>query len=90
MKVYVETNFVLELTLEQEQHAECETILDLAEKARIGLSIPAFCFAEPFETMRRRRNEREDLKKKLERESRELRRMRPLPKNWPRTLSWGC
>ncbi len=42
MRVYVETNFVLELALQQEQHAACEAILQLAEARQIALVLPAY------------------------------------------------
>jgi predicted nucleic acid-binding protein len=75
VRVYAETNFVLELALEQEQHADCEALLELVEKhGDLELAIPAFCFAEPFETMRRRQSKRKKFKTKLDRELRELER----------------
>jgi hypothetical protein len=46
VKVYVETNFVLELALEQAQHAECEEILRLAESKSVEIALPAFSFVE--------------------------------------------
>ncbi len=72
MRVYVETNFVLEMAFEQEQSAACETILQLAENKAIGLVIPAFCFTEPHGRLRRQNHERGELQKLLAKEQREL------------------
>jgi hypothetical protein len=43
MNVYVESNFVLELALLQEEHETCENILALCERAEAKLVLPAFC-----------------------------------------------
>ena len=40
MNIYVETNFVLELALEQEQRGSCEQILSLCEEGKAQLIIP--------------------------------------------------
>lgn len=37
MNIYVESNFVLELALVQEQHASCEEIVGLSEARRATL-----------------------------------------------------
>lgn len=65
MIVYVESNFVLELALEQEQHQSCQEIVALCEAAHAQLIIPAFCIAEPYETLGRRARERVQLKTSL-------------------------
>ena len=52
MTVYVESNFVLELALQQEQCDSCLKIIDLATDQRITLAIPAFSLAEPHQTIR--------------------------------------
>ena len=54
MNVYVESNFVLELALLQEQSASCEEILGLCEAGRVQLVVPAYSLAEPYETLVRR------------------------------------
>ena len=51
MNVYVESNFVLELALLQEQSRSCEEILGLAEDGRIQLVVPAYSLIEPYETL---------------------------------------
>lgn len=65
MIVYVESNFVLELALEQEQYKSCEEIISICESDEIKLVIPAFCIAEPYETLGRRANERTQMKTSL-------------------------
>lgn len=48
MIVYVESNFVLEIALEQREASSAEAILGLAENGEIELAIPAVALAEPF------------------------------------------
>lgn len=66
MNVYVESNFVLELALVQEQSASCEAILTLAEESRVRLIVPAYSLAEPYETLTRRQRQRKRLKQDLD------------------------
>jgi hypothetical protein len=51
MNVYVESNFVLEHALEQEECDSCSEIIQLASQGRITLSIPAFSLAEPHQAI---------------------------------------
>lgn len=74
MNVYVESNFVLELALVQEQHASCERILTLCEAGDIRVVVPAYSIVEPYETLLRRHLERKGLKSTLDRELRQLSR----------------
>ena len=74
MRVYAETNFVLEMAFEQEQVKACEAILQLAEAKTIRLLIPAFCFIEPPEKLRRQKHERSKLQESLAKEQREFSR----------------
>jgi hypothetical protein len=62
VNVYVESNFVLELALLQEQQASCEELLLLCEGRRIQLVIPACSLAEPYETLTRRHRQRKRMK----------------------------
>lgn len=48
MIVYVESNFVLELVLEQAGRAACEELLRLAEAGRLTLALPALAMFEPY------------------------------------------
>ncbi|KAM3101395.1 PIN domain-containing protein [Phormidesmis sp. 146-12] len=72
MNVYVETNFVLELTFEQEQCESCEQILQLCEAGQARLIIPAYCLAEPHEKLVRQARSRRELQQSLEAELRQL------------------
>jgi predicted nucleic acid-binding protein len=47
MNVYIESNFVLEHALEQEECESCADIIQLASRGRLRLVIPAFSLAEP-------------------------------------------
>jgi len=53
MNVYVETNFVLELSLLQEEHESCERIIALCESGGAKLILPAYSLAEPNETLKK-------------------------------------
>lgn len=66
MKVYVESNFVLELALLQEQYVACEEILLLCESGILRLVMPAYCLMEPYETLGRRQADRKQLKLTLD------------------------
>lgn len=74
MIVYVESNFVLELALRQEQEAACAEILRLCETGRFRVLVPAYSIAEPYETLLRRRLSRQRMKETLDRELQQLSR----------------
>lgn len=74
MKVYAESNFVLELVLEQEQHAACSSLVDLAEREEVTLALPAYSLFEPFTTLRSRKAKRQELHDNLQKELREIAR----------------
>jgi predicted nucleic acid-binding protein len=74
VNVYVESNFVLELALLQEQHASCEEILQRSEAGSIQLVIPAYSIAEPYETLGRRYKQRKRMKMELDHELGQLAR----------------
>lgn len=78
MRVYVESNFVLELTLEQEGAPACEDVLGLARRGIIELAIPAFALVEPLSTLEWRRRERSALNGKVAEQLTQLRRTRSL------------
>jgi predicted nucleic acid-binding protein len=66
VNVYVETNFVLELTFEQEQSESCEQILQLCEAGQSKLIIPAYSLAEPHEKLIREARNRRELQRSLD------------------------
>ncbi len=77
MNVYIETNFVLELALLQEQYASCQEILSVCEAGKANLVLPAFCIAEPYETLVRRAKHRSNLARNLATEMGQLLRSQP-------------
>jgi len=50
VNVYVESNFVLERALEQEQSETCEELIRIAAAGSIHLAISAFSLVEPHIT----------------------------------------
>lgn len=77
MIVYIESNFVLELALEQEQCTAAQEILTLAEQNQIKLVFPNFILSEPFESIARGRRERKSLVHSLNSTLKELCRSEP-------------
>jgi predicted nucleic acid-binding protein len=65
VNVYVESNFVLELALEQEQHESCERLLLLASAGTVRLIVPAFSLAEPHDALINRDKPRRKLGNEL-------------------------
>ena len=60
MRAYVETNFLREIVLLQEQHRSCEEIVSLCGSGSIPLTLPAFCIPEAYFSLvgKRKRTER--------------------------------
>ncbi len=77
MIVYIESNFVLEIALEQEQSSAASSILSLAESRQIELAYPSFILSEPFESIVRARRERNTLQKSLVNVLNNLKRSKP-------------
>jgi predicted nucleic acid-binding protein len=77
MTVYVESNFVLERALQQEQSESCDAIVDLAAAGDISLVIPAFSLAEPHQTLKQKENARNKLYNDLQPQLSELGRSKP-------------
>ncbi|MBD2106837.1 PIN domain-containing protein [Nodosilinea sp. FACHB-13] len=74
MNIYAETNFVLELTFEQEQCSDCEQILSLCEAEQAKLIMPAYSLAEPHEKLTRQSRNRRELQQLLNAELSQLSR----------------
>jgi predicted nucleic acid-binding protein len=72
--VYVESNFVLEIALRQEEYHHCRTILNRCLDQRTRLAIPAFALVESYGTLARRHESRERLFRELRDEFRQLAR----------------
>ncbi|WP_420455286.1 PIN domain-containing protein [Rubrivirga sp.] len=77
MTVYVESNFVLELALEQEQSQSCEALATLAGAGGFRLAIPAYSLAEPNETLHRHGAERKAMTAALQKTLRQIGRSKP-------------
>lgn len=77
MTVYVESNFVLEIALGQEQANAAEAILGRAERGEIMLALPSFSLSEPFAAIRRRSNESQRLGSELRTHMKERGRSAP-------------
>jgi hypothetical protein len=74
MRLYVESNFVLELAFHQEHSADCEQLLQFAETGELQLVVPSYCLAEPHETLARRHKKRLSLQNDIQAELGQLRR----------------
>lgn len=72
MNVYVESNFVLELALMQEDQDACEHVLSLSSSGKIHLILPAFSLTEPYETLVRRGKARSQLAQSVQTELQQL------------------
>lgn len=77
MIVYVETNFLLELALQQEEATQAQEILALAEREQIQLVAPALAFFEPFIKLHEQTRRRRELHRSLRAELQEMARSRP-------------
>ena len=73
--VYIESNFLVELVLMQEEVAACTEILALARSGRCSLVVPLYALIEPWETLRRRQTEMRGFAQDIEKKLRELERM---------------
>ena len=78
MNVFVESNFVIEVALEQREAPACEVLLQLAEEGMIRLLLPAYSLIEPHETLTRRHLDREALRSGVSKELAQLARSTPL------------
>lgn len=74
MNLYVETNFVLELALLQEQVDSCMQLVELAQEGRLNLHLPAVCLFEADQTLTWRLKSRKKLQSALTQELGQLNR----------------
>lgn len=77
MNVYVESNFCLELALQQERASDAEQILQWGEAGKITLVFPAFAICEPFSTLTYYQRQRTELVDDFSRHFRQLDRSAP-------------
>jgi hypothetical protein len=79
MIVLVESNFVLELAFRQEEVAHAERLMEFATQKRMKLVVPGCALFEPFETLVRRRKERNATRDKFRYEVLQLSRSEHFP-----------
>ncbi|HWS83878.1 MAG TPA: hypothetical protein VN207_06420 [Ktedonobacteraceae bacterium] len=77
MVICIESNFVLEIALEQEQSSAARSIISLAESRQIELAYPSFVLSEPFESIMRARREHNGLQASLIKAFNYLKRSEP-------------
>jgi predicted nucleic acid-binding protein len=77
MNVYAESNFVLEIALEQDECESCDEIIHLASAGRLRLIIPAFSLAEPHQAIAGKAKARSRMREDLRTHLNELARSRP-------------
>jgi predicted nucleic acid-binding protein len=77
LTLYVESNFVLEIALGQEEAASAEKLLAAAEADAIQIGIPSFALSEPFSRVTRGIRDRGKLKDQLNSLVRQLSRSSP-------------
>lgn len=77
MTVYIESNFVLEQSLQQEECDSCAEIIDLASRGRVRLAVPAFSLAEPHVAILGKEKARSRLSNDLRRHLVEIGRSKP-------------
>lgn len=65
MTLYVESNFLLEIVLGQEDAGSAERLLAMAEAGAIDLALPSFSLSEPLVRVRRGVRDRRRLMKQL-------------------------
>ena len=74
MVVIAETNFLVELALQQSEAQQAEAIVRLAEEQRIGLAILAFAFVEAGVNLAKQLKRRDDLQNRLHAEVKQMAR----------------
>jgi len=78
MIVYVESNFFLEIALNQEEAPIASDILALAQGGKIELAFPSFALSEPFTTLMNRHGKRTSLYNSLRTTLRDIKRSEPM------------
>jgi predicted nucleic acid-binding protein len=76
MIVIVETNFIIELALEQAEAEQVKSIVEWAEEKRINLAIPAFAFMEAYVNLALQSKRRNDIQNRLRAEIDQMSRSR--------------
>jgi hypothetical protein len=76
VRVYVESNFVLEIALRQEEVSECAALTEDSISKRVTLVLPAFSVFEPYYKIAGNGRKRRDLVQQVGNHARELGRTR--------------
>ena len=74
MRLYVETNFGLELARDQAEAPACRSLLSLCVAGHVELAIPAFALVEPWHSMEEVKRRRERLRREIRAELQQLAR----------------
>ena len=61
MVVYIESNFVLEMALQQEEFKATQQIMNLAHASQLEIKCPVFALIEPFWTIEKESKKRADV-----------------------------
>lgn len=78
MILYVETNFVIELALRQEEYQACRDLLSFVKvHSGVELALPAFCIGEAYEAGERKWAQRRQLHQNLLDEIAQIQRSKP-------------
>ena len=74
MRVYAETNFLVEVALAQEEAAICQEIVSLCEAGSVELIFPAFSMPEAYHALVGKQREREKFSGELDAQLKKFRR----------------
>jgi len=74
MIVYVESNYILEIALQQEQFKYAQKLLELSQKKIINLVIPSISIIEPYWTINNKSHKRNKINEYLNQEIKQLNR----------------
>jgi predicted nucleic acid-binding protein len=77
LTLYVESNFVFEIALGQEELDSAEKILSMAERGAVQIALPSFALTEPFSRVTRSIRDRQILVRQLNAQVEQLGRSTP-------------
>ena len=81
MRVFVESNFLLTLFLQQGGFEACDGIVELAERKQIQLIVPSFSMAELYQSLGEKHRRRSELSNRLSYELSQIQRSAYSPTN---------
>jgi predicted nucleic acid-binding protein len=77
LTLYVESNFVLEIALGQEELVSAEKLLSAAERGAVQIALPSFALSEPFSRVTRGIRDRQAFVRQLNAQVEQLGRSTP-------------